>query len=110
YILGRRDGILDRGREFVLGREAIVDGYQPAAGCLRQRSGDTVVGLDAACNEAAAVKKDEAWRRFARGRCRRIEPIGDVASRPRQGAVFSCYLSAVGTGKLHQLSKRPAAL
>src|SRR5437879_4683354 len=48
YPTGRRDRILDGRRKLVLGREAVIDGDEPAAGALRQRRGDAVMSVDAA--------------------------------------------------------------
>ncbi len=50
------------------GCKPIVHRHEAAAGCLRQRRGDQIMGLDTAADHAAAVEEDKTRQRFARHR------------------------------------------
>ena len=104
-----RHCILDRGRELVLGGEAVVYGDEPAARRLSQRRRNEIVSLDTAGNHAAAMKEDEAWQCFAGGIGGRIKTVGNRACRSRQHAINSAYGRYIGASELHQFGERLAA-
>ena len=56
---GRGDAVLDRGREFVLGRQAVIDRDDRAAGGIGQMAAHRVVAFEIADDPAAAVEKDQ---------------------------------------------------
>ncbi len=56
---GRGEAILDRGREFVLGRQAVVDRDDGAAGGIGEMAAERVVRFDIADDPAAAVEIDQ---------------------------------------------------
>ena len=57
---GRREAIVDRGREGMLGGEAVIDGEQAAAAGGGERPADAVVCLETPGDESPTVKVDES--------------------------------------------------
>ena len=55
---GRGEGVVDGGREGVLGREAVVDGDDHGVGVVREPAAGLVVGLEVADDVAAAVQEE----------------------------------------------------
>jgi len=71
-------GVIQAGRERVLGREPVVHRHHARAGPVRHPAAERVVGLHVADNPAAAVQVDQ---REAAGRGRLEDPHGHAARR-----------------------------
>src|SRR5258706_4883300 len=54
-----RDTILESGREFVLGRQTIIEDCDPAAACLREPRAESGMRVKAACHPSSAVEIEE---------------------------------------------------
>ncbi len=81
---GRRHGVIDRGRERVLGRQPVFDGNHGAAGLVGDQAKGGVRRIQVADGPSAAVIIDD----HARGvQGRTVDPDRDVTGRPGQGAV-----------------------
>ena len=75
----RRDGVVDGGGKFVLGREPVIDRDHDQLAFVGQLAAHHVVGIEIADHPAAAVKEHQA-RREAVGLpqlCRRVDARGD---------------------------------
>ncbi len=59
---GRRDGVIDGGGKFVLGREPVIDGNDDELAFVGQFPAHHVVGIEIADHPAAAVKEHQAGR------------------------------------------------
>jgi hypothetical protein len=70
-------GIVDAGREFVLGRTAIIDRRDDASSTGAHISAHPVMGVQAAQDETAAVKEHEQ-----REGCRAVRRVDANAQRP----------------------------
>src|SRR5947209_4097974 len=83
---GGRVRVLGRRGERMLGREAVIDRGDQAAGAIRQEPADSVVRLEVADHPATAVEEDEDGERpppFGY-----VEAQRDVAGRPRADAIL----------------------
>ena len=107
--MARRDErIADRRGKLVLRRQPIVDRDDAAPGLVRQRAAQGVVRLEAACDEAAAVKIDEPGA--GRG-----EAFGHVAAQhdgvaPDERQIVDPQRCGGRLRKLHELRERAPAL
>ena len=106
---GRRDRVLDRGRESVLGGKPVIHRDEAAARGLRQRRGDAIMGLDTAADHAAAMEKNKTRQIFGYVTFGRIEPVRNIACGARHCAVNPGYINHVGACEPHQFRKRLAA-
>src|SRR5689334_9210814 len=109
YPLSRGNGVLDRGRKFVLGSEAVTDGKKSAAGRFRECGAYAVMGIDAAGNHAAAMEVDESRTLLAviKGA---IQTVRNILRRTRQHAVDPDDCRPVGAHELHEFRKCLAAV
>lgn len=72
-----RGALSQRGREAMLGGQAVVQREQAEPACGDEIPADRVVGIQVAENEAAAVDVDDQWQ-FAAGARRPVGPDPDL--------------------------------
>ena len=70
--VSRGVGVLDRGRERVLGRQAVVDADDHGADARAEQPAHALVGVEVADHEAAAVEVDD--RRYRAVGVRAVDP------------------------------------
>ena len=79
-----RDGVVDGGRELVLGRQPVIDRNDDAARGVGERAADLVVALQVADHPAAAVEEDQGrLRLILAGALAAIQPQRDRPGRAR---------------------------
>src|SRR5579875_2803150 len=86
HPLRRRIAIFRRGREFVFGREPVIDGDHDATRSICQAAADAIVCVQVADHPAAAMKKDQ--RRERPIALRRVDATGYLTRRAGNGAVL----------------------
>src|SRR5438132_2886999 len=113
----RRQAVLDRGRELVLGRQPIVDGHDEHTRVLGQPRAEAVMRLEIALNPAAAVEVRDGGLRRLRG-ARGVDARGNLARGPgntnvldtrqrRRGPVHQRHHHAELLAQLGQRRKEP---
>ena len=109
YPTGGRDRILDGGRKFVFGREAVVHGNKAAAGGLCKRRRDAVMGLDTAARPCRRHGRRRSPARVACRRHRRAHKGGKRRSPagPGNDAVDPGRGRHVGACELHEFRQAP---
>ena len=90
-------GVLDRGREGMLGRQPVVDREHRRPGRGGEEAADAVVGVEVADHPAAAVEVDRAAAAACRARGRRERRAGPGSARPGR-AISSPSTRAIGIG------------
>ena len=83
----RGDGVVVRGRERVLGREAVIEREDDDARAVREGPTEAVVRVDRAYDPPAAVEVDDGGGAVGGRAGRRIDASAARAGRPREGAV-----------------------
>jgi hypothetical protein len=101
----RGQGIVERGRERMLGGEAIVDGEQPRPRLAGQVAARAVVGVEVPGDEATAVEVDQERSRFGVGVIRCVQACAERAGRAAHRGVAG--VDAVELGPGHPASVLP---
>ena len=106
--------VVDRGREPVLGREAVVDGQHARARRRGEQAGGRVVGVEVADHPAAAVEEDQQRRGIRPARLLgHVEPRAQRSVGARDGEPLHARRAARGgpatTRELWAVSARACA-